>query len=297
MFQPKGIIVPVVTPFSSDHSVDEQALRRIIRHVVDNGVHGVFVTGTTGEFYALSHAEHQRLFEIAVDEVAGKVPVYGGTSGISTDDAVALTKIGEKVGLDAVSVLTPFFISLSQEELYQHYKTIAASTNLPILLYDNKPKTNLTIAPATVERLSKIDNIVGMKDSTGDFTNTMEILRRTRNNPDFHVLIGRDSLIFSALCSGCSGAVAGCGNVAPRLCSSIYDKYVQGDFEGAREDQFTLLPLRLAFAIGSFPAVIKEAMSMVGIDAGACKRPTGPLSDDQRKQVQEILRGMGLLNT
>lgn len=292
---PKGIIVPVVTPFDSNQKIDEAALRKILRHVVEGGVHGVFVTGTTSEFYALSKDEHAEIFRIAVDEVKGRVPVYGGTTGITTSDAVQLTQIAEERGVDAVSVLTPYFIGLTQEELYQHYKAIAESTSLPVILYDNKPKTNLTIQPATVERLSNIKNVIAMKDSTGDLTNTTEIIRRTRNNPDFHVLMGRDSLIFAALCSGASGAIAACANVAPRLVSDIYDKFMAGDYEGAREAQFRLVPLRIAFSLGSFPAVIKEALSMVGIDAGDCKLPTSRLTQDESAQLKTILTEMELV--
>lgn len=292
---PKGIIVPVVTPFDSNQKIDETALRKILRHVVEGGVHGVFVTGTTSEFYALSKDEHAEIFRIAVDEVKGRVPVYGGTTGITTSDAVQLTQIAEERSVDAVSVLTPYFIGLTQEELYQHYKAIAESTSLPVILYDNKPKTHLTIQPATVERLSNIKNVIAMKDSTGDLTNTTEIIRRTRNNPDFHVLMGRDSLIFAALCSGASGAIAACANVAPRLVSDIYDKFMAGDYEGAREAQFRLVPLRIAFSLGSFPAVIKEALSMVGIDAGDCKLPTSRLTQDESAQLKTILTEMELV--
>ena len=292
---PQGIIVPVVTPFDKDQNVDEGALRRIIRHILDGGVHGIFVTGTTSEFYAISHEDHAKIFQIAVDEVKGKVPVYGGTTGITTKEAICLTNIAENCGVDAVSVLTPYFISLTQEELYQHYKAIAESTTLPIVLYDNKPKTNLTIKPETVERLSEIDNIIGMKDSTGDLTNTLEIIRRTRHNPNFHVLMGRDSLIFAALCNGAAGAVAACANVAPRLVADIYDKFMAGDYIGAREAQFTLLPLRIAFSLGSFPAVIKEALKLTGVDVGVCKLPTGCLSSQEHDELYAILQKMDLI--
>ena len=293
---PNGIIVPVITPFDQKQNIDENALRSVIRHILNGGVHGIFVTGTTSEFYALSHEDHERIFQIAVEEVRGRVPVYAGTTGITTKEAICLTKIAEDCGVDAVSVLTPYFISLTQEELYQHYKAIAESTSLPVILYDNKPKTNLTIRPETVERLSKIDNIVGMKDSTGDLTNTLEIIRRTRENTDFHVLMGRDSLIFSALCSGAAGAVAACANVAPRLVSDIYDKFMAGDLAGAREAQFTLLPLRIVFSLGSFPAVIKEAMEMIGINVGVCKLPTSCLNSKERNELHLILTGMGLIS-
>ena len=292
---PKGIIVPVVTPFDQKGNIDEAALRRIIRYTIAGGVHGIFVAGTTSEFYALTQEEHAEIFRIAVDEVRGQLPVYGGATGITTAQAIRLARLAEEAGVDGVSILTPYFISLSQEEIYQHYKAIAESTNLPILLYDNKPKTHLTISPETVQRLAEISNIIGIKDSTGDLTNTIDMIRRTKDIPDFYVLMGRDSLVYSALCSGASGAVCACANVAPRLTADIYDKFMSGDLEGAQRAQFSLVPLRIAFSLGSFPAVIKDALRLIGIDAGECRRPTPSLNQEELLQLRGILTEMGLI--
>ena len=135
--------------------------------------------------------------------------------------------------MDAVSVLTPMFVSQTQDELYAYYKEIAESTSLPIILYNNKPKTNVTITPATVAKLAEIDNIVAVKDSTGDMTNAAEYIRLTRDNDNFHVLMGRDTLIHAALCYGATGAIASCANVAPRIAADIYDKFMEGDLKGS----------------------------------------------------------------
>jgi 4-hydroxy-tetrahydrodipicolinate synthase len=284
----------MVTPLTGAGKLNKEAYRQFIDYLIDGGSHGVFVSGTTGEFYGLSAAEKQEMFEIAVDSAGGRVPVYAGTGGITTKECILLTQIAEKCGVAAVSILTPMFISPSQQELYQHYREIAGATKVPILLYNNLPKTGVTITPETVERLADIDNIVGVKDSSGDFTLTSEYIRRTRDK-DFSVLSGRDTLIHACLCYGGSGSIAACANIAPRICADIYDKYMSGDIAGSLEAQFAISPLRLAFTLGSFPTVIKEGLKLLGIDAGPCMGPVGPMSDEQRQELKGILQKMGLV--
>ena len=204
-------------------------------------------------------------------------------------------RIAEECKLDAVSVLTPMFISPSQEQLVTHYQAIAASTSLPVLLYNNPPKTGVNLAPATVAKLAETPNIVSIKDSSGDLTVTAEYIRLTKHRDDFNVLMGRDTLIYGALCYGAAGSIAACANVAPRLCADIYDKYQAGDLKGSLEAQFTLAPLRLAFTIGTFPAVIKESLEMLGIEAGPCMAPVGPMTSTEREKLRGVLVQMGLL--
>lgn len=293
-FKPKGILPALITPLNEDGKLNEKSFRKLIQYVIDGGVHGLFVTGTTGEFYGLTPEEKREIIQVAIDESRGRVPVYVGTGAITTKECVLLTNIAEECGADAVSVLTPMFISPSQEELIKHYTAIANSTSLPVLLYNNLPKTGVTITPKTVEKLAEIKNIVGIKDSSGDFTLTAEYIRRTKGN-DFHVLAGRDTLIHACLCYGGTGSIAACANVAPRLCADIYDLYVSGDREGSLEAQYRLAPLRIAFSLGTFPAVIKEALELLGIEAGKCMEPIGVLSADERAELKKILTGMGVL--
>lgn len=293
-FKPFGILPAMVTPMTGDGKVNAKELRRLVNHILCGGVHGVFAIGTTGEFYSLTPGEYGEVLGIVLDETAGRAPVYAGASAITTRECVALAEAAERAGADAVTVLTPYFISLSQAELYQHYKTIAASTGLPVMLYNNAPKTNITIAPATAEKLADIPNIVGIKDSTGDMTNTAEYIRLTRGK-DFGVMMGRDTLIYACLCHGGAGGVAACANVAPRLCADIYDKFMSGDRAGALEAQYRLAPLRIAFRLGSFPAVIKEALELIGIEAGPCVPPTGPMTPEEKEELKKVLAGMGLL--
>ena len=187
------------------------------------------------------------------------------------------------------------FISQSQDELEDYYRTIAAATSLPIILYNNKPKTNVTIAPGTVARLAKIPNIIGVKDSTGDMTNTEEYLRLTRDNPDFHVLIGRDTLILAGLHYGASGAIASCANIAPSIAVEIYNRFQAGDYSGALDAQFRLSDLRIATNMGTFPVVIKESLQLLGYDVGDCVPPIHPLCAEDREKLVRTLERIGVL--
>ncbi|MCP1102140.1 4-hydroxy-tetrahydrodipicolinate synthase [Aequitasia blattaphilus] len=294
-FKPQGVIPPIITPLTKEGEVNYPVLRQMINHLIDEGVHGLFPMGTTGEFYAFDNDTFRKILEVTIEETAGRVPVYGGANHITTRGAIELVKICEEVGVDAVSVLTPMFVSQTQDELYEFYRKIAESTKLPIILYNNAPKTNVTITPKTVERLSKIENIVGVKDSTGDMTNAAEYIRLTRDNENFHVLMGRDTLIHAGLCYGASGAIASCANVAPRIAADIYDKYKEGDVAGSLDAQFTLVPLRIACGMGTFPAVIKEGLCMQGIPVGKCLEPIGELSEEEKEKLKHVLQDMKLI--
>ena len=294
-FTPKGIVVPIVTPLTAEGRFDEKAYRSLIDYLANNGIHGVFPFGTTGEFYAFDQGFYNNVLEITKDAVASRMAIYAGANHITTMGAAQIAKAVEKVGgIDALSVLTPMFISQTQNEVYEYFREIASETSLPIIIYNNKPKTNVTVEPATAARLAEIDNIIGIKDSTGDMTNTEEYLRLTRGMDNFYVMMGRDTLIYAALCYGASGAIASCANVAPRIAADIYNKYVAGDLEGALEAQFNFSALRIATNMGTFPVVLKEALKLIGYDCGDCVKPVQPLSDEQREKLRGVLSEMGL---
>ncbi len=294
-FKPHGIIPPIITPFTEDGKFNEPVFRQMINFLINEGVHGIFPLGTTGEFYAFTNEEAGHILRVAVDEARGRVPVYAGANHITTRGVIELIRIAEDAGCDAVSVLTPMFISQTQEEIYKYYAEIAASTKLPIIIYNNKPKTNVTVEPETVAKLALIDNIVGIKDSTGDFTNTEEYLRLTRDNDNFSVLLGRDTLIYAGLCYGATGAIASCANIAPRIAADIYDKYVAGDLKGALEAQYKLAPLRIASNMGTFPSVIKEGLVMRGYEVGKCLDPISDLHPDQKEKLRVVLQELELI--
>ncbi len=294
-FIPRGIILPVVTPTDGNGNFSEGRYRKLLRFWIENGIHGVFPFGTTGEFYAFDEGVLRSMIQIALDEGQGKLFVYAGANHITPKAALKLARLAEDAGAHALSVLTPMFVSQTQEELYQFYRTIAEGTDLPIVIYDNTPKTNIRVAPETIARLAEISNIVALKDSTGDMTNTEECIRLTRHRDDFHVLMGRDTTIFAGLNYGCTGAITSCGNIAPRVAVDIYENYLQGDMEGALEAQFRLSRLRIATNIGTFPVVIKEGLRMMGQEAGDCQPPLLPLNKTQQDMLHSVLEEINLL--
>ena len=295
MFLPEGIIIPVITPVDAQGKFNEPVYRQLIDFWADRGIDGVFPFGTTGEFYAFDNEVYRHVLEVTKDAVRGRMAVYAGANHITTAGAVELAKIAEEVGVDALSVLTPMFVSQTQDELLAYYTTIANATSLPIIIYNNKPKTNVTVAPETVRKLAQIKNIVGVKDSTGDMTNTEEYIRLTRDLPDFRVLVGRDTLIYAGLCYGAAGAIASCANIAPDLAVAIYNCYKAGDQAGALDAQFKFSKLRISTNMGTFPVVIKEGLRMMGYDVGDCIAPIAPLSEDKRAELREVLTSIGVL--
>ena len=295
MFLPEGIIIPVITPVDAQGKFNEPVYRQLIDFWADRGIDGVFPFGTTGEFYAFDNEVYRHVLEVTKDAVRGRMAVYAGANHITTAGAVELAKIAEEVGVDALSVLTPMFVSQTQDDLLAYYTTIANATSLPIIIYNNKPKTNVTVAPETVRKLAQIKNIVGVKDSTGDMTNTEEYIRLTRDLPDFRVLVGRDTLIYAGLCYGAAGAITSCANIAPDLAVAIYNCYKAGDQAGALDAQFKFSKLRISTNMGTFPVVIKEGLRMMGYDVGDCIAPIAPLSEDKRAELREVLTSIGVL--
>ncbi|HXZ43320.1 MAG TPA: 4-hydroxy-tetrahydrodipicolinate synthase [archaeon] len=291
----RGIIPAVITPFTPDERVDEGAFRKVLHAMIDQGVHGLFPVGTGGEFFALTREEKERLMRAAVEEAAGRVFVMPNVGAITTAESVALARHAEAVGSDAVSVVTPFFLKPSQEELFEHYKAICTAVKIPVLAYNIPDRTGgVALSVATVSRLAKtISNFVGIKDSTGDLTNSAEILQACP--PGFRVFMGRDTLIYAALLYGCVGAVAATANVAPGVAVGIYTAVQAGDLVKARELQAKLSPVRKLFAVGSHPAGLKEAMIQLGmLGCGRCRRPTLDLTPAQKDEVRKILREVGL---
>src|SRR6266581_5244973 len=211
-----GIIPPVATPMQANEDLDLPRLKWFLDHLIGAGVHGVFVLGTNSEFYALDEREKQEVIATTVAHVNKRVPVYAGTGAETTREVIRLTKMAEREGADGVSIITPYFISPSQQEIYDHYRRIAEATKLPVILYNN-PGTcgGVKIEPETVARLAEIPNILAAKDSSGDLQNTNEYIRVVPER--FAVLQGRDTLIFPSLLFGAKGAVPASGNIATAL--------------------------------------------------------------------------------
>ncbi len=278
----------------ANEDLDLPRLRWFLDHLISSGVHGVFVLGTNSEFYALDEKEKQQVIATAVEHVKGRVPVYAGTGAETTREAVRLTKMAEKEGADGVSVITPYFVLPNQQEIYDHYRRIAEATKLPVVLYNN-PATcgGVKIEPETVGRLAQIPNILGVKDSSGDLTNTIEFMRVAPER--FSVLMGRDTLIFSAMILGARGAVPATGNIAPKLLVEIYETFVRGDKVASQDAQRRLHPVRMALTLGTAPGGVKAALECLGLSIGPCRSPVAPLPADKMQKMRDALRLAGLL--
>ena len=291
-FKPKGIVAALITPTDANGKLSEGASRNIIKYVIKGGVHGLFVAGTAGEFYALDKKTKMRITEITVEEAAGKLPIYMGASSNTTRESIDLAKSAESIGADAVTVLTPSFVKCRDEELYDHFKAIATSISLPVILYSLPGSTGVGISPKLLRELCRIDNIVGIKDSSGDLSITEQYIRLAPDN--FSVLAGRDTLILATLMYGGTGGVAATANVVPKVVASIYNHYMDGNIEMAREAQFKLAPLRHAFGLGSTSAaMLKAALSLKGMDVGETVAPVKLLGESELEQLRGILKEMG----
>ena len=237
MVELKGIVVPIVTPMNEDETINTDELRRQVDRQIEAGIHGIFPFGTNGEGYILNFDEKKLVLQTVIDQVAGRVPVYAGTGCISTKETIEQCKMAMDCGADVLSVITPSFAKASQHELIVHYETVAAAVpEAPIVLYNIPARTGNALAPETVAELAKIDNIVGAKDSSGDWTNLSAYIELTKDM-DFAVLSGNDSLILKALQAGAKGAIAGCANVYPKNMVGIYENFKKGDLEAAQKLQ------------------------------------------------------------
>jgi 4-hydroxy-tetrahydrodipicolinate synthase len=294
-FVPKGIIPAMVTPIDETGRINESALRKLTNHLIDGGSHGLFPVGSQGEFFSLTFEQKKEAIRIVIAETRGRVPVYAGTGAVTTREAIETTKMAQDWGVSAVSVITPYFLVPSQKELIEHYKAIAkACPDLPILLYSNPDRTQVPFPISTVLELAAVDNIIGIKDSSGDMSMTGEYIRLTRGM-NFHVLMGRDTLIYAALCYGAAGSICATANVDPRVPVEIYEAFIAGDHKRALDAQFRLAPLRVAFGLGTFPVVVKEALNMIGIDAGPAILPVGPMTPENREKLRKVISDMGML--
>lgn len=284
----RGIIPAIITPMTPKEDLDQKGLEKLINGLIRSGVHGIFAVGTAGEFWALTLEEKGIVYERTVQITQKRVPVYLGTCANSTREAVLLSGLAQKAGADCVSILTPSYIHLTQEQLYTHYMEIAHAVDIPILLYNLPARTGNTLSVDLVVRLAKsTDNIVGIKDSSADFTYALEVMERT---PDgFRFLMGNDAMILPALIHGAVGAIAATANVVPHIAVAIYEQFLAENLEAAKGHQQRLASLRKAFTLGTHPAMLKAGADMVGYAGGPPRAPVSPLTPSERRHLQNIL--------
>ncbi|KAI4443470.1 4-hydroxy-tetrahydrodipicolinate synthase [Schaedlerella arabinosiphila] len=289
----KGVIVPIITPIDENELIDEKALREQVDYVIEGGVHGILAFGSNGEFYMIEEDEMERGLKIMSDQAAGRVPVYFGIGAISTKKCVHLARMAAANKAAGISVLQPMFLKPTEAELFGHFKAIAdAVPDTPVLLYNNPGRVGYTMSGNLVDRLAhEVKNIVGMKDTSGDMTQTSEFIRRTRD-VGFKVFGGKDTLLYASLCHGAVGGVCTAGNFMPELITDIYNKYAAGDLEGSLEAQFKLNPVRLSMDGASFPVAAKEMANLRGRNAGlpytpSLPTPEGPVLDKIKAEMKQ----------
>ena len=293
----KGVVVPIITPIDENELIDEAKMRDQVDYVIDGGVLGILAFGSNGEFYMLEEDEMERGLNIMLDQAKGRVPVYFGIGAISTKKCIRLAQMAKRNGAAGISVLQPMFLKPNEDELYHHFKAIAdAVSDLPMLLYNNPGRVGYTLSANLVERLATdCENIVGMKDTSGDITQTSEFIRRTRHL-GFKVFGGKDTLLYASMCHGAVGGVCTAANFMPELITDIYNKYVAGDIEGSLEAQFKLNPVRLSMDAGSFPVAAKDMANLRGRNVGKPYRPNLPTPEGKALEgYKKTMKEAGLL--
>lgn len=292
MLKLQGIVTPIITPMFADESINEQELRNQCNRLIQCGIAGIFCLGTNGEVYALNKEEKLDVIRIVVDEVQGRVPVYAGTGCIRTADTIELSLAAKELGVDALSIVTPYFVAVSQDDLYSYYSEIASAIDIPIILYNIPARTGVSIDYKTVAKLAKYENIVGIKDSSGNFDNTLRYIENTDKR--LAVLAGNDSLILWTLLAGGCGAIAGTSNVFPEINVQIYRLWQEGRLEEAKAVQASLRPFRDVMAMGNPNTVVKRAMNLLGYPVGPARKPVSGLNsqaiDDALMKVFEFYR-------
>ena len=287
----EGAYVALVTPFR-DGEVDYDALERLVDWHVEQGTTGLTPCGTTGESPTLSMEEHERVIEVVVKRSAGRLPVMAGTGANSTDEAVRLTTHAEQVGADSALLVSPYYNKPEPEGMYLHFKAIADSVDIPLVLYNVPSRTGREISLDTVLRLAEIDNIVGLKAAGGSVDRVSEVVRRT----GLTVMSGDDSMTLAFMAVGGRGVVSVAANIVPADVEALVRSFLDGDAAGARERHLKMFPLFKAMFIETNPIPVKAAMHMLGLVGPDMRLPLSPPSEANRVRIAEVIRNYGLLD-
>ena len=290
----EGIWTPIPTPLTKQGKVDSNATRRVVDFHIEAGIDGLLPLGTSGEFALLSREERSILVESVASQADGRVPVVAGVSDPSIENVIQLSSDAKKAGADAVLATPPYYFTTGDEGHYLHFKTISEAIDLPLMIYNIPEWTHSFVTPETVQRLADDKLVVGMKYTENNLLNLIRFLKRSRSK--ISIFAGSDALAYSNLEFGGSGAIMGSANLAPRVASEIFDNHRKGNLAGAKAAQEKLLPIIDAFAIGKYPAALKEAMSLIGMPVGPLKEPLTALSTSEKKIVAGLLRQGGFLS-
>ncbi|HIQ40993.1 MAG TPA: 4-hydroxy-tetrahydrodipicolinate synthase [Sulfurivirga caldicuralii] len=289
----KGSIVALVTPMTEDERVDYDALADLIEFHIEQGTDGIVTVGTTGESATLDHQEHCEVMRFTVEQVARRIPVIAGTGSNSTREAIELTRCAKEIGADAALLVAPYYNKPTQEGLYQHYKTVAEVVALPQILYNVPGRTACDILPQTVVRLAQIDNIIGIKEATGDLSRVPEIQRRV--DSDFMLYTGDDATAIDFILKGGHGGISVTANVAPKAVHDAYAAALAGDEQRARQIDAPLADLHATLFCESNPIPVKWALQRMGKIGPTLRLPLTPLSEACQGKVEAALKTAGVL--
>jgi len=289
-----GSITALITPMRAGGALDEEALLRLVDWQIGQGTSAIVPTGTTGESPTLTHAEHCRVIDLVVTASGGRVKILAGTGSNSTAEAIETTRHARQAGADAALIVTPYYNKPTQEGLYRHYMAIADAVDLPIVIYNIPARSAVDMSVATMARLSRHPNVIGVKDSTTDLMRPLQI--RAAAGPGFVQLSGEDGTALAFMASGGVGCISVTANVAPRLCAEMHIAWRSGDLAGAMAIQDRLLPLHEAMFVESNPAPAKYGLSLLGLATDTARLPMVALSEASRLRVREAMQGLGLLD-
>src|SRR6266542_2391030 len=288
-----GCGTALVTPFRADLSLDEQALRRLVRRQITAGINFLVPCGTTGESPTLTREEHLRVIEITLEEAKGKVPVLGGAGGYNTHEVIELARELESIGVDGILSVTPYYNKPTQEGLFQHYKAIATAIRIPIIVYSVQSRTGVNVEPATLARLAKIENIVGVKEASGNIGQMAQVIHQVP--VDFLVLSGDDSITLPLIALGGRGIISVVSNEIPDEMTELTRHCLSGDFHAAREMYRKYLPLMEVNFVESNPIPVKAAMGLMGLLEPVWRLPMVPPKAENLIKIQKVLEAAGLL--
>lgn len=291
----EGILPAIITPMDDSEKLYLQELEGQIKRQLQAGAHGIFCLGTNGEFYSLNFQEKIQVITKTCEVVNKQIPVIAGVGCITTRETIHLAQEAESIGVDAVSVITPYFIKCSQEDLLKHYSQVAKAVSIPVFLYTIPARTTNDLEPETVETLAKIDNIAAIKDSSGNFEKVKKYIEISKKSEKFHVFLGTDSLILDGLRHGAVGALSGLANVAPELICNIYTSYKKNDIEAAKRYQEQTIELRRILQLGNPNSMTKRAVRLLGYPVGPCREPANIADAEIDKNIRQILIGLQLI--
>ena len=294
----EGTYVAMVTPFTKDKEIDEEGFRSNINFLIDKGVTGLVGAGTTGESATVSHEEHQRIIEILVDEVDGRVETIAGTGSNATSEAISLTKFACDAGADAALLITPYYNKPQQHAMIEHYRTISQTADIPLIAYNVPSRTGINMDVETIVELAKIDNIDAVKEASGSVDKVSDIyraLQREGLEDDFNILSGEDSLTLPIMAVGGTGVISASANIDAKRMVLMVDSILNDDYARAIELHYEMLELIRALFIESNPVPVKTAMNIMGLPAGPLRQPLADMKDENKEVLIKALKESELI--